>query len=57
MKREDVEVVPNGVDLEVFKFRKTLKTEEKRVLFIGDFKWIQNKDALKDNSNRDLAKN
>jgi len=47
MKREDTEVVPNGVDLEVFKFRKNFKDEEKRVLFIGDFKWMQNKDALR----------
>lgn len=47
MKREDAEVVPNGVDLDVFKFRKSFKDEEKRILFIGDFKWLQNKDALK----------
>jgi len=47
MQREDVEVVPNGVDINSFKFRKFPKEdEEKRILFIGDFKWMQNKDAL-----------
>jgi glycosyltransferase involved in cell wall biosynthesis len=47
MMREDVVVVPNGVDTESFKFRSFDKVpKEKRILYIGDFKWIQNKDAL-----------
>lgn len=47
MKRLDAVVVPNGVDTQCFKFRDFQKMdEEKRVLFIGDFKWIQNRDAL-----------
>lgn len=49
MIRKDVIVVPNGVDLEKFKFQeadgKFLK-KEKRILFIGDFKWMQNRDAV-----------
>jgi glycosyltransferase involved in cell wall biosynthesis len=46
MKRADITVVPNGVDLNNFRFRNSqdLPTE-KRILFIGDFKWFQNVDA------------
>jgi glycosyltransferase involved in cell wall biosynthesis len=46
MKRADITVVLNGVDLNNFKFRNSqdLPTE-KRILFIGDFKWFQNVDA------------
>lgn len=47
MGREDVEVVPNGVDINKFKMKKNEKNkEEKKVLFIGDFKWIQNRDSV-----------
>ncbi len=47
MQREHVTVIPNGVDTEQFKFRdfQTLP-KEKRILFIGDFKWLQNRDSL-----------
>lgn len=46
MKRADVSVVPNGVDLDNFTFRNSQDIPaEKRVLFIGDFKWFQNIDA------------
>lgn len=46
MGRSDVEVVPNGVDIEKFKIKKMDKNRaEKKVLFIGDFKWIQNRDS------------
>lgn len=45
-----VTVIPNGVNLETFSFKPItsfLKTDgEKRVLFIGDFKWLQNKDSV-----------
>ena len=47
MKRADVSVIPNGVDTEKFRFRDFQAIpEEKRVLFIGDFKWLQNRDSL-----------
>lgn len=47
MKRADTAIVPNGVDTNNFKFRSFDQiSDEKRVLFIGDFKWLQNKDAL-----------
>jgi len=46
MKRADVDVVPNGVDTNTFRFRTFQEIpQEKRILFIGDFKWLQNTDA------------
>jgi glycosyltransferase involved in cell wall biosynthesis len=46
MKRADVDVVPNGVDTGSFRFRSSEEIPaEKRILFIGDFKWLQNIDA------------
>lgn len=48
--RKDVAIVSNGVDINKFKVLKSLNpnpTDEVRVLFIGDFRWIQNRDALK----------
>ena len=47
IKRSDTVIVPNGVDTEEFKFRSFQEIPfEKRILFIGNFKWIQNKDAV-----------
>ena len=47
MKRKDTVVVPNGVDTSLFKFREFEKIgEDRKILFIGDFKWLQNRDAL-----------
>ncbi len=46
MKRADVDIVPNGVDTDIFRFRSSEEIPpEKRILFIGDFKWLQNIDA------------
>lgn len=50
MQRKDAEVVPNGVDLNQFKAQNAklkFKNEEKRILFIGDFRWVQNVNAVK----------
>lgn len=54
MGRPDVVVVPNGVNTSEFRiqsasWRTKFRTanKEKRVLFIGDFKWIQNRDAVR----------
>ena len=45
--RNDVMIVSNGVDIEKFKFKERAKIEnEKRILFIGEFKWMQNRDAI-----------
>jgi glycosyltransferase involved in cell wall biosynthesis len=41
-------VVSNGVNTEQFSFKnvsKAIEQKEKKVLFIGDFKWIQNQDS------------
>ena len=46
MKGIDASLVPNGVDIEKFKPIKK-KSKEKRVLFIGNFNWIQNQKAAK----------
>lgn len=49
MKRSDVVVVPNGVDIEKFKIQNPklkMNKKEKTILFIGDFRWMQNRDAL-----------
>lgn len=47
MKRADVDIIANGVDTDAFKFKSAQDIpHEKRILFIGDFKWIQNRDAL-----------
>ena len=47
MKRADITVIPNGVDLSNFHFRSSQDLPpEKRILFIGDFKWFQNVDAV-----------
>lgn len=51
MNRKDVVVVPNGVDLDKFKVSASAKASAdkqdlgKTVLFMGDFKWMQNIDA------------
>lgn len=44
MKGIDAALVPNGVDIQKFKPTKR-KNKEKRILFIGNFKWIQNQKA------------
>lgn len=47
--RRDVVVVANGVDIEQFTISNlqfTKDKKEKRILFIGEFKWMQNRDAI-----------
>ncbi len=46
MKRADAHLVPNGVDTSLFKMPQSKSSKEKRLLFIGDFHWIQNRDAV-----------
>lgn len=44
------EIVPNGVDEDIYKlkdYKSMSEKQEKRILFIGDFKWIQNQDSAK----------
>ena len=43
-----VHVVPNGVDLSEFRYRPKKVTSENPVfLFVGNFSWLQNRDAVK----------
>ncbi len=42
-----VDVVANGVDIEFFKATKKVKTENPTILFVGNFKWLPNRDAAK----------
>lgn len=44
--RKDVVVVSNGVDAEKFQVNPTETLGDKRILFIGEFKWMQNRDAI-----------
>jgi len=40
------ELVPNGVNLNKFKFvKKKFNKKEKKILFIGNFSWVQNRDS------------
>jgi polysaccharide biosynthesis protein PslH len=41
-----VSLVPNGVNTDLFSFKDKKVSEEKKILFIGDFKWLQNKDSV-----------
>ncbi len=44
---ESAKLIPNGVDIEKFSFKKIDKSKkERKVLFIGDFKWVQNRDSI-----------
>jgi len=50
-----VDVVPNGVDTGISVLEVQKEYNEKRVLFIGDFKWLQNIDAAENNFKTYLA--
>ncbi|OGG30989.1 hypothetical protein A3I51_03620 [Candidatus Gottesmanbacteria bacterium RIFCSPLOWO2_02_FULL_38_8] len=42
-----VDLVPNGVDTEFFSFREKPRTGQvKTILFVGNFKWLQNREAV-----------
>jgi len=45
LKNGQVDVVANGVDIEFFGETKKKKPKKPTVLFIGNFKWLPNKDA------------
>lgn len=42
----DIDVVPNSVDFEHFTAAKRTELSPKRVLFVGNFTWLQNTEAL-----------
>lgn len=41
----NVDLVPNGVDTDFFRMREPKKKNGNTVLFIGNFKWLQNREA------------
>jgi polysaccharide biosynthesis protein PslH len=41
----NVKIVPNGVNLELFKQKKTWHSKTPTILFISNFKWLQNVEA------------
>jgi len=46
----NISVVPNGVDTKIFQVKKDLLITNKSqisILFIGDFKWVQNRDSAR----------
>lgn len=43
-----IDIVPNGVDLGLYKFQDSkskFQEKEKRILFVGDFKWVENRNS------------
>ncbi len=40
-----IEIVPNGVNLDLFRKKTNWNTKEKVILFISNFKWLQNVEA------------
>lgn len=47
MEQVGVEIVPNGVDTKFFRQKIVSKNSELTVVFVGNFRWIQNKDAVR----------
>jgi polysaccharide biosynthesis protein PslH len=43
----DVDLVPNGVNLDFFKIKQSWKSKNPRMLFVANFKWLQNVEAAK----------
>lgn len=41
----DVGLVPNGVNLDFFRVKKTFSDENPKILFVANFKWLQNVEA------------
>jgi len=46
-KNLEVDVVANGIDVEFFAKTKKEKSKQPTVLFVGNFKWLPNRDATK----------
>ena len=41
----DVKIVPNGVNLDLFQKKTNWNTKDKSILFVSNFKWLQNVEA------------
>ncbi len=46
LKDLHVSIVPNGVDITFFKYRKKYVSKNPKILFVGNFKWLQNREAV-----------
>lgn len=42
----EVDIVPNGVDVEAFRSKKKKKLNQITILYVGNFKWLQNREAV-----------
>ena len=42
----DIEIVPNGIDIEYFSQKTTDTKTDPRVLYVGNFTWLQNEEAV-----------
>lgn len=42
----DVDIVPNGVDSEYFRKKVATKSSEPTILYLGNFTWLQNREAV-----------
>lgn len=42
-----VTVVPNGVDLKIFRYRKPVLSDSPTILFVGNFRWRPNREAAR----------
>lgn len=42
----EVDIVPNGIDERYFSLKKNLGDGKKRILYVGNFKWLQNREAV-----------
>ena len=45
-KKLDVSIVPNGVDKDFFTFKPKVNRQAPIILFVGNFKWLQNREAV-----------
>lgn len=46
-RSDNIDIVANGVDIDFFKQAKAKKPQKPTILFVGNFKWLPNKDAAK----------
>lgn len=44
----DIAIVPNGVDVSAFTYKRPQKTGTKRIVFVGNFRWLPNRQAAEE---------
>jgi glycosyltransferase involved in cell wall biosynthesis len=45
--KENISIIPNGVDIEYFRYQERGKQTDPVFLFVGSFKWLPNREVLK----------